>query len=203
MITNTSSNLVEAVTTSTGEPTAADPERIWHEGARHLFDRVDARRSGHSYVIDRETLVQAAERMSWHEAVEGTSMPYSPGFAVKALAAICGLPQVDRIAWDGEVPTHDDYEGPGAYSLVGIEAPHGATTLRMVAVDRGTDLVLGYVEWWPRQRATWVVTADVTTTTTAHVEADTQEEARTLALAVLTSDGTDPADVSIAEVERG
>lgn len=56
---------------------------------------------------------------------------------------------------------------------------------------------------WTRQRAEWIVTADVTSAATARVEADSAEEARALALVAFTFDGTDPADVSIAEVERG
>lgn len=196
------SSIVEAVAKSASQPTAGDPERIWHEGARHLFDRVEARRSGNSYIANREALELAAQRLTWHDVVDGMSMPYSPGFAVKALAQVSGLPQVDRIAWDGAVTTHDDYEGPGAYSVVGVEGTSGPTAFRMVAVDRGTDLVIAFVQWWTKQRPSWIVTADVTTTVTAHVEADTDEQARALALAMLTSDGTDPADVSIAEAER-
>lgn len=184
-------------------PNAWHPERIWHEGARHLFDRDEAGRLGHSYVADRETLLCAAEGLTWRYVVDGMAMPYSPGIAVKALADVSGLPKVERIAWDGAVPTYDDYEGPGAYSVVGVEFASGPTSFRMVAVDRGTDLVIAFMEWWTRQRPEWIVTADVTSTATARVEADSAEEARALALVAFTSDGTDPADVSIAEVDRG
>ncbi|WP_432565055.1 hypothetical protein [Kineococcus sp. SYSU DK003] len=196
-------SIYETAAASGSQPTAEQPERIWHQGAHNLFDRPAARRSGNSYVVSREALVRAVERMGWHDVVDGLPMPFSPGLAVNALAQVSGLPKVQRIAWDGAVTTHDDYEGPGAYSVVGVEFSSGPTTFRMYAVDRGTDLVIAFMEWWTRPRPEWIVTADVTTTAIAHVEADTEEEARALALVALTSDGTDPADVSIAEVERG
>ena len=64
--------------------------------------------------------------------------------AVKTLVAALALPEVSRVAWDGAVTTHDEYEGPGVYSLVGVDTAREEGTWRIVVVDRGTP-----IWWWP------------------------------------------------------
>jgi len=191
----------------TANPSAA-PVREWDQMAHTLFDREAATRQGHSYIKDREAVTRAAEGMTWHPAVEGMSMPFSPGMAIKTLVQALALHKVSRVAYDGAVTTHDDYEGPGAYSLVGVETANTEGTWRIVVVDRGTDLVVAYTERQARQRPTWVVDADITiggserVEAMERVEADTEEQALSLAMAAFTADGTNPADVNILEVER-
>jgi len=181
---------------------APAPVREWDQMAHTLFDREGATRQGHSYIKDRETVTRAADGMTWHPAVEGMSMPFSPGMAIKTLVQALALREVSRVAYDGAVTTHDDYEGPGAYSLVGVETASEEGTWRIVVVDRGTDLVVAYTERQATQRPAWLVVATITIGATERVEADTEEQARALALAAFIADGTDPADVNILEVER-
>jgi hypothetical protein len=181
---------------------APAPVREWDQMAHTLFDREAATRQGHSYIKDQETVTRAAEGMTWHPAVEGMSMPFSPGMAIKTLVQALALREVSRVAYDGAVTTHDDYEGPGAYSLVGVETASEEGTWRIVVVDRGTDLVVAFTERQATRRPAWLVVATITIGATERVEADTEEQARALALAAFTADGTDPADVNILEAER-
>jgi len=183
---------------------APAPVREWDQMAHALFDREAATRQGHSYIKDQEAVTRAAAGMTWHPAMEGMAMPFSPGMAIKTIVGALALREVHRVAYNGAVTSHDDYEGPGAYSLVGVETATEEGTWRIVVVDRGTDLVVAYTE---RQAAPpvipWIVTADVTKTAAARVQARTEQEAIALAMTQLTADGTDEADVEIADIEKG
>jgi hypothetical protein len=141
---------------------APAPVREWDQMAHTLFDREAATRQGHSYIKDQETVTRAAEGMTWHPAVEGMSMPFSPGMAIKTLVQALALREVSRVAYDGAVTTHDDYEGPGAYSLVGVETASEEGTWRIVVVDRGTDLVVAFTERQATRRPAWLVVATIT-----------------------------------------
>lgn len=74
-----------------------------------------------------------ARRLRWHDVEDGViDGPMSPVLAIKALIQELPLPKVSAYAYSGVL---------AGYQVLGVEANYKQGRMRLIAVDRGTDVL--------------------------------------------------------------